>query len=72
VRIERDAHAALDAERLRRCYDCPDPATILSMAAGPRRRLWERRRTDPDYLVLRVSPTPTYKSWRFGRSSVRL
>jgi S-DNA-T family DNA segregation ATPase FtsK/SpoIIIE len=26
----------------------------LSIAAGPRSRLWERRRTDPDYLLLRV------------------
>ncbi len=32
----------------------PDPATVLSIASGPRRRLWERRRTDPDYLLLRV------------------
>ena len=34
--------------------DAPDPATVLSIATGPRRRLWERRRTDPDYLLLRV------------------
>jgi DNA segregation ATPase FtsK/SpoIIIE, S-DNA-T family len=27
---------------------------VRSIAARPRRRLWERRRTDPDYLVLRV------------------
>ena len=38
----------------RRRHDCPDPAAVLSIAAGPRRRLWERRRTDPDYLLLRV------------------
>ena len=54
ARIETDAHAALDAERLRRRQGCPDPATVLSIASGPRRRLWERRRTDPDYLLLRV------------------
>ena len=53
ARIERDARAAVDAERLRRRHDCPDPATVLSIASGPRRRLWERRRTDPDYLLLR-------------------
>jgi S-DNA-T family DNA segregation ATPase FtsK/SpoIIIE len=53
-RVERDAGETLDTERARRRYDCPDPATVLSIATGPRRRLWERRRTDPDYLLLRV------------------
>jgi DNA segregation ATPase FtsK/SpoIIIE, S-DNA-T family len=54
ARIERDARAALDHERLRRRFNCPDAATVLGIASGPRRRLWERRRTDPDYLLLRV------------------
>jgi S-DNA-T family DNA segregation ATPase FtsK/SpoIIIE len=54
ARIERDARDALDAERAARRADCPDPGTALSIASGPRRRLWERRRTDPDYLLLRV------------------
>jgi DNA segregation ATPase FtsK/SpoIIIE, S-DNA-T family len=54
ARIEYDARAALDAERGERCHSFPDPATVLSIASGPRRRLWERRRTDPDYLLLRV------------------
>ena len=54
ARIERDAQAALDAERVQRQAGCPDPAVILTIASGPRRRLWERRRTDPDYLLLRV------------------
>jgi len=54
ARIERDARDALDAERIALRDDCPDPATVLSIASGPRRRLWERRRTDPDYLQLRV------------------
>jgi DNA segregation ATPase FtsK/SpoIIIE, S-DNA-T family len=27
---------------------------VLTIATGPRRRLWERRRSDPDYLLLRV------------------
>ena len=27
---------------------------MFSIASGPRRQLWERRRTDPDYLLLRV------------------
>jgi S-DNA-T family DNA segregation ATPase FtsK/SpoIIIE len=54
ARIEADAREALDAERAQRVHQFPDPAAVLSIAAGPRRRLWERRRTDPDYLVLRV------------------
>ncbi|MFD0685438.1 FtsK/SpoIIIE domain-containing protein [Actinomadura fibrosa] len=32
----------------------PDPAEILLTATGPRRRLWERRRDDPDALHLRI------------------
>ena len=54
ARVERDAAGAVAAERARRQHDCPDPATVLSIASGPRRRLWERRRTDPDYLLLRL------------------
>ena len=54
ARIERDAADALETERIARRDECPDPATVLSIASGPRRRLWERRRTNPDYLLLRV------------------
>ena len=54
ARIEADAQQALDAERVQRRADFPDPAVVLTIASGPRRRLWERRRTDPDYLLLRV------------------
>jgi DNA segregation ATPase FtsK/SpoIIIE, S-DNA-T family len=32
----------------------PDPAQVLLTGIGPRRRLWERRITDPDTLHLRV------------------
>ncbi|MDX6328547.1 MAG: segregation ATPase FtsK/SpoIIIE, family, partial [Streptomycetaceae bacterium] len=39
-RARRDAH--------------PDPAQILLFATGPRRRLWERRITDPDAMQLRI------------------
>jgi len=53
-RIERDARIALAAERAERRDRFPDPATVFSIASGPRRQLWERRRTDPDYLLLRV------------------
>ena len=54
ARVEREAAGAADAERLRRRHDSPDPAAVASIASGPRRRLWERRRTDPDYLLLRL------------------
>jgi DNA segregation ATPase FtsK/SpoIIIE, S-DNA-T family len=54
ARIHRDARTALDTERLRRRFQNPDAATILGIASGPRKRLWERRRTDPDYLQLRA------------------
>src|ERR1700691_4854327 len=53
ARVEEDARLALAAERRQKRDDCPDPATVLSIASGPRRRLWERRRTGPDYLLLR-------------------
>ncbi|HET7277214.1 MAG TPA: FtsK/SpoIIIE domain-containing protein [Dermatophilaceae bacterium] len=32
----------------------PDPVTVLQTAQGPGSRLWERRRSDPDVLALRV------------------
>jgi S-DNA-T family DNA segregation ATPase FtsK/SpoIIIE len=54
ARIEQDAAAALGAERQRRMAAAPDPAAVLTIATGPRRRLWERRGSDPDYLLLRV------------------
>ncbi|MEU4828047.1 FtsK/SpoIIIE domain-containing protein [Actinomadura sp. NPDC023710] len=49
-----------ELERLRREDEAerralhPDPAEVLLTATGPRRRLWERRRDDPDVLHLRV------------------
>jgi S-DNA-T family DNA segregation ATPase FtsK/SpoIIIE len=52
--IELDARNALDAERKDRAAASPDPATVLNTATGPRTRLWERRRTDADHLLLRV------------------
>ncbi|MCT7352113.1 FtsK/SpoIIIE domain-containing protein [Streptomyces sp. 15-116A] len=41
-------------EKRARRSDSPDPAEVLLFATGPRRRLWERRLTDPDALQLRV------------------
>ncbi|MGV9880517.1 FtsK/SpoIIIE domain-containing protein [Streptomyces sp. NPDC003006] len=52
-RIEKDAQDALVAERLDRRNAIPDPATVLALSTGPRTRLWERRRTDADHLLLR-------------------
>ncbi|WP_432827254.1 FtsK/SpoIIIE domain-containing protein [Dactylosporangium sp. CA-092794] len=46
--------ASMDGERLARCEASPDPATVFLTTVGPGRRLWERRRRDPDHLVLRV------------------
>ncbi|MER5397742.1 FtsK/SpoIIIE domain-containing protein [Streptomyces sp. NPDC002599] len=54
ARIEKDAQEALLAERLDRRRAILDPATVLSLGTGPRTRLWERRRTDADHLLLRV------------------
>ncbi|WP_431035841.1 FtsK/SpoIIIE domain-containing protein [Streptomyces sp. P6-2-1] len=53
ARIEAAAQDALAAERRTRIRTSPDPATVLGLATGPRARLWERRRTDPDHLLLR-------------------
>ncbi|MGW3197563.1 FtsK/SpoIIIE domain-containing protein [Streptomyces sp. NPDC001118] len=47
------AHLCAADQRARRdAY--PDAASLLLFATGPRRRLWERRLTDPDALELRV------------------
>ncbi|HEY3534679.1 MAG TPA: FtsK/SpoIIIE domain-containing protein [Pedococcus sp.] len=44
--------AACAAERRSRLHAQPDPAELLSIATGPTARLWERRRTDDDALVV--------------------
>ncbi|HEY6481283.1 MAG TPA: FtsK/SpoIIIE domain-containing protein, partial [Streptosporangiaceae bacterium] len=54
ARIEDDAASAVAAELAVLRTRCPDPGEVLSIATSPRRRLWERRRTDPDYLLLRM------------------
>ncbi|MBM7169959.1 cell division protein FtsK [Streptomyces sp. G44] len=54
ARIEKDARDALVAERMDRRAAIPDPATVLALGTGPRTRLWERRRTDADHLLIRV------------------
>ncbi|MBL7490572.1 cell division protein FtsK [Frankia sp. AgB1.9] len=52
--VERAVTAGLAAECAARRAAAPDPADLLLTAVGPRRRLWERRRTDDDYLRLRL------------------
>ncbi|MEU2726634.1 FtsK/SpoIIIE domain-containing protein [Streptomyces griseoviridis] len=53
ARIEKDAQEALVTERSDRRQAIPDPAAVLAFGTGPRTRLWERRRTDADHLLLR-------------------
>ncbi|MFH8368629.1 FtsK/SpoIIIE domain-containing protein [Streptomyces sp. NPDC018031] len=47
------ARLAKQNQRERRVAS-PDPAEVLLFATGPRRRLWERRITDPDAMQLRL------------------
>lgn len=54
AQVEREAARAVAVELAAACARCPGPAEAADIAAGPRRRLWERRRSDPDYLLLRV------------------
>lgn len=53
-KAEADLARRLRDEGRERREDAPDPATVLAAVAGPRRRLWERRRSDEDFLVLRL------------------
>ncbi|MFG2297770.1 FtsK/SpoIIIE domain-containing protein [Streptomyces sp. NPDC048603] len=57
ARIEQDAQSAVLLERTARRRSFPDPAAVLLTAVGPRRRLWERRTSDADFLELRVGTT---------------
>ena len=52
--VEREIRTAVVRERRVRCVTGPDPAAVGLAATGPGTRLWERRRRDPDHLVLRV------------------
>jgi DNA segregation ATPase FtsK/SpoIIIE, S-DNA-T family len=53
-RIQQEALEGLAEERTFRRRDFADPAEVLMTAVGPRARLWERRQTDPDFLLARV------------------
>lgn len=52
--IEADARQALMAFEQERQMMNPDPATAGVIATLPSPRLWERRRTDPDHLSIRL------------------
>ncbi|WP_234326158.1 FtsK/SpoIIIE domain-containing protein [Streptomyces sp. NRRL S-495] len=52
--LEQEIRTAADRERRVRGVAGPDPATVALTATGPGGRLWERRRHDPDHLVLRI------------------
>ncbi len=54
ARAHERIEAAVAQETVRRRDAHPDPATALLTAVLPGRRLWERRRTDPDALDLRL------------------
>lgn len=56
IRMKKVQQSALDGladERAARRRDFADPGEVLMTAIGPRRRLWERRRSDPDWLLAR-------------------
>lgn len=61
ARIEADARDSLQTERARWIAGAPDPAEVYETAVVPQPRLWERRRTDPDHLLVRVG-TATQES----------
>ncbi|WP_203718591.1 FtsK/SpoIIIE domain-containing protein [Asanoa siamensis] len=52
VRVDIDVAVQEEQRLRRRIY--PDPAALARIAMRPTDRLWERRRTDPDFLDLRV------------------
>ncbi|ADG76269.1 cell division FtsK/SpoIIIE [Cellulomonas flavigena DSM 20109] len=54
ARVEQEVLDALTTERADRRSASPDAAELLLVATQPRARLWERRRTDPDHLLVRV------------------
>lgn len=56
--LEEDVRQKVATERRLRAESAPDPAVAGLWAVGPGRRLWERRRGDPDHLSLRLGTAP--------------
>jgi S-DNA-T family DNA segregation ATPase FtsK/SpoIIIE len=54
--LRRQARRTVDEQRVAMYFRHPDPDGLWATAAGP--RLWERRRTDDDHLVVRVALGP--------------
>jgi S-DNA-T family DNA segregation ATPase FtsK/SpoIIIE len=54
ARVSRELAGALDAEARLRHLALPDCAELLATAEGPLSRLWERRRSDEDFLRVRI------------------
>ncbi|MFN8076644.1 MAG: FtsK/SpoIIIE domain-containing protein [Kineosporiaceae bacterium] len=52
--VEARARLALGAEAAQRTDDLPDPVRLLASVTSRDARLWQRRRGDDDWLVLRV------------------
>ena len=52
--VTEQLEVALAQEAVRRRAAAPDPVTVLGLATGPRRQLWERRRWDGDFGCLRL------------------
>lgn len=52
--LEEDVRQKVVTEQRLRTESAPDPATAGLWGVGPGRRLWERRRGDPDHLALRI------------------
>ena len=52
--VVSEAEASRRAELDYRRHVHPDPATLLLIASAPSRRLWERTRSDDDFLGLRI------------------
>ncbi|GLY29868.1 FtsK/SpoIIIE domain-containing protein [Kineosporia sp. NBRC 101731] len=50
---EHKVFETVNREREARCQASPDPAMVGLIATGPGSRLWERRRTDGDFLMAR-------------------
>ena len=51
--IDHSIEVAVAAEQHRRRTEAPDAAELLLVVTDPTRRLWERRATDPDHLLVR-------------------
>ena len=54
AQFQHSVDAERAADEAARRDTAPDPASVLLTATGPRRRLWERRADDPDFLDLRI------------------